>query len=389
MLDIHEPQQGADFLELPIDAVIGVKDEFACKIGHVGGKAPVGIDGGVVFQAVFHSDFVVLLSVSRGDMDAARSGIQGDKRGQDHETFPVDQGVTGFLTLKHRPGKFIQNFIGLPAATEGVDAVIQHFLGKDEDIFVKLDRHVLKFFVQGNGQIGGNRPGGGRPDDDADLLSGQLGPHRRDIGDHGKLYIDGGCSMIGILNFRLGQRRFTGGAPVHGFLSLIYRTAQVELSKLLDRRRLIVVAHGQIGMIPFPENPQTNELLPLNPHVLIGIDPAEPPLFRLGQLRLLLAKLLVHLVFDGQAMAIPSRNIHTVKAGHGLGFDDDVLDDLVEGRPQVNVAVRVGRAIVKDIGFMTLRGLSDAFVDADFVPFFKLFRFLLGQIRLHGEIGLG
>ena len=48
-------------------------------------------------------------------------------------------------------------------------------------------------------------------------------------------------------------------------------------------------------------------------------------------------------------MAIPAGDVGRVEAGHGFGLDDEVLEDLVEGGAQVDVAVGVGRAVVQDV----------------------------------------
>jgi hypothetical protein len=53
------------------------------------------------------------------------------------------------------------------------------------------------------------------------------------------------------------------------------------------------------------------------------------------------------LVLDGQAVAVPARHVGRVEAGHGLGADDDVLEDLVERVADVDAAVGVGRAVVQ------------------------------------------
>ncbi len=69
----------------------------------------------------------------------------------------------------------------------------------------------------------------------------------------------------------------------------------------------------------------------------------------LGKLGLLAAEFLVDFEFDGQAMAIPARDVGRIEAGHGLGLDDEVLDDFVERGAEVDVAIGVRRAVVEDV----------------------------------------
>jgi hypothetical protein len=46
-------------------------------------------------------------------------------------------------------------------------------------------------------------------------------------------------------------------------------------------------------------------------------------------------------------VAIPARHIGRVQPIERTRFDDDVLQHLVDGMPDVDVAVRIGRAIVQ------------------------------------------
>ncbi len=62
----------------------------------------------------------------------------------------------------------------------------------------------------------------------------------------------------------------------------------------------------------------------------------------------LLAVALLDLPFDGQPVAIPAWDIVGVEAHHLLGAHDDVLEDLIQGVADVEVAVGVGRAVVED-----------------------------------------
>ena len=58
-----------------------------------------------------------------------------------------------------------------------------------------------------------------------------------------------------------------------------------------------------------------------------------------------LAEFLLDLQLDGQAVTIPAGNIGRIEAGQRLRLDDDVLEDLVDGMSDVDVAVRVGRTV--------------------------------------------
>ena len=47
-------------------------------------------------------------------------------------------------------------------------------------------------------------------------------------------------------------------------------------------------------------------------------------------------------------MAIPAGNVDGIKARHLLGFDDDILENLVDRVADVNGGVRVWRAVVQN-----------------------------------------
>ena len=54
-------------------------------------------------------------------------------------------------------------------------------------------------------------------------------------------------------------------------------------------------------------------------------------------------------------MAIPARNIRHILAAHGLEFEDGILEDLVECRADVHIAISKGRAVMQYEGLLGLR----------------------------------
>src|SRR5690349_13556964 len=68
---------------------------------------------------------------------------------------------------------------------------------------------------------------------------------------------------------------------------------------------------------------------------------------------------LYHLVFDWKPVAVPAGNVRRAITRHGLGFHHQVLEDLVQRRAHVDVAVGERRAVVKDekLG-LSARGLD-------------------------------
>ena len=74
-----------------------------------------------------------------------------------------------------------------------------------------------------------------------------------------------------------------------------------------------------------------------------------PADFGFAQLADFVAEFGNDLRFDGQAVAIPAGDVGGVEAGHCFVADDDILEDLVDDVAHVDIAVGVGRAVVKDI----------------------------------------
>ena len=72
-------------------------------------------------------------------------------------------------------------------------------------------------------------------------------------------------------------------------------------------------------------------------------------------LQLLAAEFLIDFDFDGQAMAIPARDIRRVESRHGFRLDDEILQALVQRRAQVDGAAGIGRAVVQNVVGAPLR----------------------------------
>ncbi len=101
------------------------------------------------------------------------------------------------------------------------------------------------------------------------------------------------------------------------------------------------------------------------------------------------AELLVYFNFDGEAVAVPTRDVGGVEAGHGFGFDDEVLNALVEGVAEVDGSVGVGWAVVEDVFCGAGTGGADLGIQVLLLPPRQASRLVLRQVGLHGEGGLG
>ena len=67
-------------------------------------------------------------------------------------------------------------------------------------------------------------------------------------------------------------------------------------------------------------------------------------------------------------MTIPSGNVGRIKAGHGLGFHDEILQALVERMTEVNRSIGVGRTVVQQVDRGALAFAPDLVVDPFLLP---------------------
>ena len=101
------------------------------------------------------------------------------------------------------------------------------------------------------------------------------------------------------------------------------------------------------------------------------------------------AILLLDLPFDRQSVAIPARNVIGVPARHLLRAHHQVLQDLVECRADMDIAIGIGRTVMEDEEVTAFRILPQTGKEIHRLPALEDVRLLLRQARLHREAGLG
>ena len=310
-------------------------------------KGTVVLHRVVNVQAVGQARFVVFLAVAGGRVDASRSLDQGDVVGQNDDGIPGFEGVRALEPLQFLPLGFSQDFI--MGDTQLAHDLFYKALGQDPDFLSHFQGHVVEVGMKGDGQIGGQGPGGGGPDEDIHLFPLYPGEDPAEVIFGGELYVDGGGGVIVVLHLCFGQGRLAAYAPVNGFLTLVYQALFEELAQLFDNDGFIVEVHGDVGVLPVAKDPQAFELFPLDLYELLGVLPAHLADLVFGHLPLLGAQLLFHLVLNGQAVAVPTGYVGYIITLHGLGLVYEVLEDLVKGMADVDVAVGIGGAVVEDI----------------------------------------
>ncbi|GAB1414255.1 hypothetical protein MASR1M97_29910 [Candidatus Desulfobacillus denitrificans] len=139
----------------------------------------------------------------------------------------------------------------------------------------------------------------------------------------------------------------------------------MDLAEGADLVGLVAEGHRQVGIVPLAQHAEADEVLLLPLDLLGGEGAAQLARLVGGQV---LAVQLLDLVLDGQAVAVPARHVGRIEAGQRLRADDDVLEDLVDGMADVDVAVGVGRAVMQHEARSTGRGLADLLVELAALP---------------------
>lgn len=90
-------------------------------------------------------------------------------------------------------------------------------------------------------------------------------------------------------------------------------------------------------------------------------------------------------MFDGHAVGIPAGDIGGVIPLGVFVFDDDVLQDLVQGMAHVDLAVGVGRSVVEDELLVACMEFLFFSIDIVFIPEIQEIRFPFGQAARMGN----
>ena len=99
----------------------------------------------------------------------------------------------------------------------------------------------------------------------------------------------------------------------------------------------------------------------------------------------MLAVQLLDLVFDRQAVAVPTRDIRCIETGQRLRADDDVLENLIDRVANVDVTVGIGRTVVQNEARAPFRRFADLFIELLLLPVCDPLRLALGEIAAHGK----
>jgi hypothetical protein len=270
----------------------------------------------------------------------------------------------------------------------------KQLLGDDEDEVVRVgDQDVALLGMDCDGQVRRDRPRRRGPDERGRGLHRAVGDSRRredlekpqGFGET-KRDVDRRVLALLVLELRFRERRLVGEAPAHGLERAVDEILGVEPSERPRDLRFVCVAHRRIGPVPPAADSEPPELLALDVDELLGILAAGPSDRDRVHVALLRAELLVHFLLDRQSMAVPPRDVRRVVAGERPAPHDDVLQDLVQRRPEVNRAVGVWRPVVQQEPGPTGGGRAQPLLEAHLLPCLEPKRFPSRQVRLHREV---
>ena len=82
-------------------------------------------------------------------------------------------------------------------------------------------------------------------------------------------------------------------------------------------------------------------------------------------------------------MAVPARNIGSIKAHQPAGFNNHVFENLIDRMTNVNITIGIRRAIVQNEFRLPCMRCPNGFVEFIFLPLGYPLRLALGQIAPH------
>jgi hypothetical protein len=384
--DLLLGKEHAAVLHILEDDGVGLLSLEPGVLAGVVGVAALVVHGHHHVHAVALAGLIVVGAKARRGVDAAGTGVHGDVVRQQQAGSLGQEGMVGQHVLKEGTGVGLHDLPAVKAAQ--AHDLLHQGLGHDIDLAARgLHQGVGLVGVQGDGQVARQRPDGGGPDHEEELIS-VVGGELALVVVHGELHVHGGAGVVLVLDLGLGQGGLVVGAPVHGLEALVDIALLVHLTEDLDLLGLKARVHGAVRVFPVAQNAHALEALALNIHVVAGVVVAGGAELRHAHGLAVELLLLDNGGLDGHAVVVPAGDIGGVVAPHGVGPGDEVLDGLVQGVAHVEGAVGERRAVVKVEQRLALVLLQHLVVNVCLLPALEHLRLPLGQARPHGEVGL-
>ena len=250
-----------------------------------------------------------------------------------------------------------------------------------------FDLDIIDIRSDAQRSVGRQGPRGRGPDDEVDraIETFETCGFAREL----KANEDRRRRLVGVLDLGLSKSRMAVLAPMNGLMSTIDHAAIEHSLEDLDVGSIMLMIERQVGVIPIAKHAQAAEAGLLQLDVLDSelitelADLRHRRLIELGG-----AELFLDLVLNGLTMAVPTGDIRGLIALHSLIAVDDVLGDLVLRVAEVDRAVGVRGAVVKDELLVALVLLEELGVDVVVLPLLEPLGLVLGEARAHREARL-
>ncbi len=158
---------------------------------------------------------------------------------------------------------------------------------------------VLNVGMNGDGEIGGKGPRCCGPDEEVGVA---LIRQR-------KFDVDAGVLDVFVFELGVGQGGLILNGPGDGFQFFVDQSGLDKFREDFECAGLVIRRHRRIWFVPFAENAEALELFRLELHVFVRIFKAQFANFHDRHLAQFRPNLLLDFVLDGQAMAVPARDV--------------------------------------------------------------------------------
>jgi len=326
--------------------------------------------------------------VAGGGVHAAGAAVGRHIIREDDGRGAVDERVARREVFERAAGAFLGDR-GLAFKLDGREERAEERLGADDALGAEVNDHVLEVRVDGDGEVGRDRPRRGGPDDDGERFVGRQVELGCLLRRHGELHPDGGGDVVLVLDLGFREGGFEGDGPVNGLLAAVNEALFDEGREGahdvgFEAGRLGFVLVGPVGL-----HAEAAELGALFRDPLLGKLVATFAQLGGRDRHLLLLERAGDLLLDGQAVAVPAGDVRRAETAHRFVAKRDVLESLVERGADVDVAVGERRAVVQDEGGCGGAFLLNGVVEPQFVPVGDSSRLTLNEIGPHGKIGFG
>ncbi len=215
-------QQHARILQFLQYGFVGGLIEQSCKGPCFLGQMALAVNRHHNTQLrIFLAHLKVLCTVSGSGMNAAGTGFQRNMVPHNNQGITVQEGMSTNHVFQLIALDFAKSLIF--GKTCHCHDAFHQFLGHDIAFTVVSFHHnIIKLRIETYGQVAGQGPCGGGPDNHIQVIQGIHHPFKLTLVIlNGELHIDGIAMVLLVFNFCLCQSSLTGGAPVNGAHPLV------------------------------------------------------------------------------------------------------------------------------------------------------------------------